>query len=220
MEQKTRLLAPSLLSADFGAFGDAVERIQKAGADWVHLDVMDGSFVPTLTFGPQTAAALRPRTKLPLDAHLMVENPGNFIQSFAAAGADFFTFHVEAEVLAHRLIQNIRETPMKPGISLVPSTPVSALEEILPLVDLVLVMTVNPGFGGQKLIPACVEKIARLAEIRKAKGYSYLISADGGVTLDNAASMYAKGADVLVAGNAFFTAPDPALAVRKLKGLE
>jgi ribulose-phosphate 3-epimerase len=171
MEKKTGLLAPSLLSADFGYLTQAVELINEKGGDWIHVDVMDGHFAPNLTFGPKTIADIRPHTKLILDAHLMVDNPGDFVQPFASAGTDYFTFHIEAAIHSHRIIQNIRATTMKPGICLVPGTPVSALEEILPELDLVLVLLVNPGFGGQKMIPACLEKVVKLAEIRKAKGY-------------------------------------------------
>jgi ribulose-phosphate 3-epimerase len=219
MERKTALAAPSILSADFGSLAEAVRLINESGADWIHVDVMDGHFVPNLSFGPKTVADLRPLTTLVLDCHLMVDNPQDFITSFAEAGADYFTFHLETAVHAHRVIQNIRAAGMKPGICIVPGTPVSALEELLGEVDLILILLVNPGFGGQKMIGACLEKIARLAALRKERGCRYLLSVDGGITAENSGRAIEKGTDVVVAGSAFFNAPDPAGAVRRMKGL-
>ena len=198
-------MAPSLLSADFSRLADELAFIEKNGGEWVHLDVMDGHFVPNLTFGAPVVRSLRGKTKLPFDVHLMVSRPQDFVKDFAEAGADYYTFHIEAAVHAHRLITEIRAAGMKPGISIVPSTPVQSLEEVLPFVDLVLVMSVNPGFGGQSMIPRCLEKITALRTYRERNNYHYVISVDGGVNAKTLASVCDAGADVVVSGSSFFS---------------
>ncbi|HHU36704.1 MAG TPA: ribulose-phosphate 3-epimerase [Treponema sp.] len=202
---KSYLLAPSLLSADFSDLRSAIAQIEASGGDMVHIDVMDGHFVPNLTFGAPVVRSLRKRTRLPFDVHLMVSNPAALVDDFVSAGADYICFHIEAEVHAHRLLQRIRELGCKAGISLVPSTPVSALMEVLPFVDLVLVMTVNPGFGGQEMIPSCLEKVTLLKKIRQENDFSYIVSVDGGVNCKTLPSVLAAGTDVVVSGSAFFT---------------
>lgn len=212
------LVAPSVLSANFAHMADALALIERSGGDWVHLDVMDGAFVPNLTFGPKMVSDLRPLTKLPFDVHLMVERPQQLIPAFAEAGADFITFHYEAVVHSHRVLEQIHGLGKRAGISLVPSTSGQTLSELFPYLDLILVMTVNPGFGGQEMIPECVEKVRYLAEVRRAKGYRYRISVDGGINEDTVGRVHRAGADVIVAGSAFFGADDPARQVGILRG--
>lgn len=202
---KKRFLSPSLLSADFSDLKSAFNKIKDSGCEFVHIDVMDGHFVPQITYGQPVIKSLRPESNLTFDVHLMVERPEEMVDSFAKAGADFITFHYESTVHIHRLVQRIHALGKKAGISIIPSTPVSVLSEILADVDMVLVMTVNPGFGGQKLIPSCVKKIEELDQMRYENAYKYLISVDGGVNNDTVESVVNAGADVVVSGSAFFS---------------
>ena len=199
------LLAPSLLSCDFAYLSEAIKKIENNNGSWVHIDVMDGIFVPEITFGQPVVRCIRPLTKLPFDVHLMIEKPENQIESFAKAGADLITSHYDAAIHHHRIVQQIHSLGKKAGISIVPSTPVSAILPLLPFVDLVLVMTVNPGFGGQSLIPECLDKVSELVKYRTEKNLSYLISVDGGVNEKTADSVIKSGVDVAVSGSAFFS---------------
>lgn len=217
MKQKVRI-APSILSADFSKLGEEVAAIEAAGADWVHIDVMDGHFVPNLTFGAPVVSCLRKVTKMPFDVHLMVEAPQNYIADFAKAGADILTVHLETAPHLHRVIQAIKEAGLKAAVSLNPSTPLCLLEEILPELDMVLLMSVNPGFGGQAFIPSSLEKVRKLRQMLDEKGLTTDIQVDGGVTPDNAAQLIAAGATILVAGSAVYKAPDMANAIHSLRG--
>jgi ribulose-phosphate 3-epimerase len=210
-------LAPSLLSADFVRLAEEIAKVEAAGADWLHLDIMDGHFVPNLTFGPPVVAAIRKITKLPLDVHLMVTNPAELVEQFAAAGADWLTVHVETEPHLHRLVNRIRELGVKPAITLNPATPLGHLDEILSEVDMVLVMSVNPGFGGQKFIPASLAKISRLKEKLSQIGRPVLIEVDGGVNEATAPQLVQAGVDVLVAGSAVFGSADMKATISALK---
>jgi len=200
-------LAPSILSADFTRLGAQVQEAIAAGADWLHVDVMDGHFVPNITIGPLIVEALRPlaqEANVPLDVHLMIEAPERYLAAFAQAGADILTVQVEACVHLHRTVQAIRELGVKPGVAVNPATPLAAVEEILPFVDLVLIMSVNPGFGGQKYIPTSTAKIARMRRMLDEAGLQAELEVDGGVKPHNAAEIVAAGATVLVAGSAIF----------------
>jgi len=205
--KRTVQIAPSILSADFAALGDALRQAQFAGADWIHIDVMDGHFVPNLTIGPPVVKALRPHSSLPFDVHLMVSQPERLVPAFAAAGADWLTVHWEACPHLHRVVQQIRELGKRPGVVLNPATPATFLSEILPFVDLVLVMSVNPGFAGQAFIPEMASKVAAIDAVRRDRGLDFLIEVDGGVGPANAGDLVRAGADVLVAGTALFRAP-------------
>ena len=211
------LLAPSLLSADFVRLAEEIARVEAAGADWLHLDIMDGHFVPNLTFGPPIVAAIRKISKLPLDVHLMVSNPAALVEQFAEAGADYLTVHVETEPHLHRLVNRIRELGVKPAVTLNPATSVDLLDEILSEVDMVLVMSVNPGFGGQKFIPASLDKIRRLRQKLKRLDRQVLIEVDGGVNQETAPQLIEAGVDVLVAGSAVFGSADMKATIAALK---
>ena len=197
-------LAPSILSADFAHLGDQVERATAGGASVIHVDVMDGHFVPNLTIGPPVVKSLRKATRLPLDCHLMIENPDLYIGDFAEAGADWISVHQEACRHLNRTLHLIKSHECRAGVVINPATPVDTLSEVLEIVDYVLVMSVNPGFGGQKFIPSTLGKMRKLAEIRGERGYSYRIEVDGGVALDTVGEVVRAGAEILVAGNAVF----------------
>ncbi len=211
-------IAPSILSADFAHMGQDVQMLEKSGADYIHFDVMDGHFVPNLTFGPPMCKALRPLTKLPLDVHLMVERPGDWVSRFRDAGADIVTFHVEAERHIHRVLQSIHDAGMKAGVVLNPATPLSMCEDVLDECDMVLLMSVNPGFGGQKFIPHVLKKIEKLNDMKLVHGLRFDIEVDGGVNEQTAPLCRNAGATVLVAGNAVFSASDPGEMIRRLRG--
>lgn len=210
-------IAPSLLSADFARLGEEVRAVARAGADYIHVDVMDGHFVPNLTIGPLVVAAVRKVTDLPLDVHLMIEAPDRYIPDFAKAGADIITVHQEAVPHLHRTVQLIRSLGKKAGVSLNPATPVSTLDVILDDLDLVLLMTVNPGFGGQDFIPGGLGKIAALRREIDRRGLAVELEVDGGVKPDNIAAVAAAGAEVFVAGSAVFNSPDYAATIAALR---
>ena len=210
-------IAPSVLSADFGRLAEDIARCEDGGADWIHVDVMDGRFVPNLTFGAKVIETLRRLTKLPLDVHLMVVEPEKYFDAFAAAGASVLTIHQEAAPHLHRQLHRIRELGCRAGAAINPSTPVDTLRDVASDLDLLLVMSVNPGFGGQKFIEGAVEKIARARQLLTAAGSSAAIEVDGGVTRDTIAKCWRAGADTFVAGNAVFTAPDTAAEIRELR---
>lgn len=210
-------IAPSILSADCSNLGRDVGALAGWGADWVHFDVMDGHFVPNLTFGPPICKAVRPLTNLPIDAHLMVEDPTRFIPWFLQAGADLITIHVEAEKHLNRALQLIHEGGCKAGVVLNPGTPVQAVKNLLPYCDLVLIMSVNPGFGGQKFIPESLEKISELRRMIDERKLAVEIEVDGGINPETARLCLDAGATVLVAGSAIFESPDPKDMIRRLR---
>lgn len=210
-------IAPSILAANFSKLGEEVLEVEKAGAELIHIDVMDGHFVPNITMGPIVVEALRPLTKLPLDVHLMIENADQYIESFAKAGADYITVHVEACPHLHRTIQLIRSFGVKPGVVLNPHTPIETIQHVLEDIDMVLFMTVNPGFGGQKFIHSVVPKVKQLSDIIKQRNLSIEIEIDGGINEETIKPCVEAGATILVAGSAIYNAPDKARALQAIK---
>ena len=217
VKSKRVKIAPSILSADFSRLGEQVDEVTKAGADYIHVDVMDGHFVPNITIGAPVVASLRSWTDLPLDVHLMIERPELHVSQFAEAGADIITVHVEACQHLHRLVETVKGLGIKAGVSLNPSTPLCSLDEILPLLDLVLVMTVSPGFGGQTFIEEMVGKIVRLRKILDSRRIAAELEVDGGITENIAPKIAKAGADVLVAGAAIFSKRDAGKALREIR---
>jgi ribulose-phosphate 3-epimerase len=212
-------IAPSILSADFSRLGDEIRAVEAAGADYIHVDVMDGQFVPNITIGPLVVEAARKVTNLPLDVHLMIVDPDRYIPDFAAAGADIIVFHAEATFHVHRTVQLIKSLGKKAGVSLNPATPLHCLDYILDDLDLVLLMTVNPGFGGQSFIEACLPKIHALRGMLDKRGLETELEVDGGVKISNVESISRAGADVFVAGSAVFGSTDYAATIDQLKRL-
>lgn len=210
-------IAPSILSADFSRLGEEIKAAEKAGADLIHVDVMDGHFVPNITIGPPVVKSLKKIASLPLDVHLMIEEPDRYIKGFVESGADIITVHTEASVHLHRTIQNIKEFGIKAAVSVNPATPLSHIETILPNVDMVLIMSVNPGFGGQKFIPETFPKIRRLKAIISEGKYRVDIEVDGGVNEENVSEVVLAGADIVVMGNAFYNSKDYAETIKTVR---
>jgi ribulose-phosphate 3-epimerase len=210
-------IAPSILSADFGNLAGEIGAVEAAGADLVHIDVMDGRFVPNLTLGPPVIASIRKITKLPFDVHLMIETPGRYIEEYADAGSDFITVHVEAERHLHRTVHSIKERGVKAGVSLNPATPLDQIGEIIADIDLLLIMSVNPGFGGQKFIEQTLRKIKRARALINREAPHVLLEVDGGVTLQNIATIREAGADIFVAGSSIFRSEDYSRTIREMR---
>jgi ribulose-phosphate 3-epimerase len=211
------LVAPSILSADFGRLAEEIRNAEQAGADWIHVDVMDGRFVPNITIGPLVVEAARRATELPLDVHLMIAEPERHLEAFARAGADLLVVHAEACIHLHRALQMIRDLGIRPGVAYNPATPLGSLAPVIDLVDLVLLMSVNPGFGGQKFIPAVLPKIAEARRAAEQSGRAIHVEVDGGVGPSTAKDVIQAGADVLVAGSAVFCTEDYAAAIRSIR---
>jgi ribulose-phosphate 3-epimerase len=214
---KPRKIAPSILSADFAHLADEIAKVTEAGADMIHVDVMDGHFVPNFTIGPPIVKAIRKATRLPLDVHLMMTNPDDFISDFIKAGSNFITVHVETCPHLHRTIQSIKEEGVKAGVTLNPATPLSSVEEILGEVDLLLIMSVNPGFGGQSFIPSVLEKLRRARKMIDQRGLKVELEIDGGVKVENIAAMAQAGADIFVSGSAIFHSKDYKDTIQKMR---
>ena len=211
------LIAPSMLSADFLKLGEEIDMINNSDADWFHLDVMDGQFVPNISYGMPIIAQMKKRATKTFDVHLMIEQPERYLEEFKKAGADYLTVHYETGYHIHRTLTSIKALGMKAGLSINPHTPVEMVQDIIHEIDLLLVMSINPGFGGQKFLPLTLNKIRKAKEMIWNAGCGTLIEIDGGVTLENAAEIVEAGADVLVAGNTVFSAADPTEAIRRLK---
>ena len=210
-------IAPSILSADFSKLGDEIKAVEQAGADWIHIDVMDGHFVPNITIGPLVVESVRKITELPLDVHLMIEDADKYIKDFAQAGADILTVHVEACPHLHRTIHHIKEQDVRAGVVLNPSTPLSSLEEVLHEIDMVLLMSVNPGFGGQEFISSLLDKTMNLKEIMGHYEHEFDLEVDGGIKVENAGEIKEVGANVLVAGSAIFNSKNYKKAIQQLR---
>jgi ribulose-phosphate 3-epimerase len=212
-------IAPSILSADFSRLGEEIKAMEKAGADLIHVDVMDGHYVPNITIGPGVVSSLRKTTSLPFDVHLMIDDPDRYIDAFVDAGSNIITVHAEAVTHLHRTVQYIKAKGVRAGVSLNPSTPLACVEEILPDIDLLLIMTVNPGFGGQKFISGMLPKIRKAREFAQARGLRMAIEVDGGVTTENIGTLADAGADIFVAGAAVFGSPSYSDTIGKMKGI-
>jgi len=212
-------IAPSILSADFSRLGEEIKAVEKAGADLIHVDVMDGHYVPNITIGPGVVSSLRKTTSLPFDVHLMIEDPDRYIDAFVEAGSNIITVHAEAVIHLHRTVQTIKEKGVKAGVSLNPSTPLACVEEILPDIDLLLIMTVNPGFGGQKFISGMLPKIRKARELAQTRGLKMAIEVDGGVTAENIGTLAEAGADIFVAGAAIFGSTSYSDTIARMKAI-